>query len=179
MSFKEYLLAFIVIATVGGFKYLDYLEEDLYSDAQNYVKQKNYVKALNIFKELAESGDEIAQHNIGLFYFNGLGVEKDTAKSIYWFELAAHSNHSPSQYNLGKIYSATSFLNYEKSFYWYSLAAESGDGEALNNIGVMYSNGLGVEKDLNKALTFFLKAKGLSSQEADNNISAVKEKMLN
>jgi serine/threonine protein kinase/TPR repeat protein len=46
----------------------------------------------------------------------------------------------------------------EESFQWFNRAGEAGDPEGMVQAGLLYSNGLGVEKDLAKAVELFTKA---------------------
>ena len=55
-----------------------------------------YIKA-------AKQGHAIAKCNLGSFYFNGDGVEKDLKKAAEWFE-QAKQGHADAQYNLGVCY---------------------------------------------------------------------------
>ena len=41
---------------------------------------------------------------------------------------------------------------------WYTLAAEQGDADALYNLGICYSRGLGVPRDIERALELHFKA---------------------
>ncbi len=43
-------------------------------------------------KAKAEKGDATAQFNLGLMYMNDLGVEKDYAEAVKWYNKAAFSN---------------------------------------------------------------------------------------
>ena len=48
--------------------------------------------------------------------------------------------------------------DYKKALEWYTKAAEQGDAEAQYNLGVIYEEGLGIEKDMQKAKHFFKQA---------------------
>ncbi len=51
----------------------------------------------------AGEGDKFAQHELGLRYIAGRGVEKDTAKAAHWFGLAAAQGLVASEFNLAII----------------------------------------------------------------------------
>ena len=55
-------------------------------------------------QELAEMGDALAQHNLGVIYEQGKGVEQDYTKAVEWFTKAAEQNNADAQYNLGLMY---------------------------------------------------------------------------
>src|ERR1700688_1687317 len=46
-------------------------------------------------------------------------------------------------------------LDYDKAFHFLSMAAEQGSSRAIANLGDMYSKGLGVAKDVRKAIQLY------------------------
>lgn len=54
----------------------------------------------------------------------------------------------------------------ENSFNYYEKAADSGDANAQYYVGVCYAGGVGVEKDLNKAIEYLKKAADQGSDAA-------------
>uniref|UniRef100_UPI0033282F90 tetratricopeptide repeat protein n=1 Tax=Psychrobacter sp. CAL346-MNA-CIBAN-0220 TaxID=3140457 RepID=UPI0033282F90 len=42
--------------------------------------------------------------NLGLMYFQGLGVRQEYAKAVEWFEKAGNQGNVEAQYNLGVMY---------------------------------------------------------------------------
>ena len=58
-------------------------------DAEAAIKRRDYATATRIIRPLAESGDATAQHNLGVFYDNGLGVPQDKINAYMWLSLAA------------------------------------------------------------------------------------------
>ena len=52
------------------------------------LKNGDYESALAHFTYAANSGDKIAQQNLGVMYQNGMGVSQDNIKASYWFNRA-------------------------------------------------------------------------------------------
>src|SRR5262249_39054842 len=52
------------------------------------------------FEEAAKLGDAKAMNNLGILYFNGTGVQKDTNLARMWFERAIVLNNAEAQENL-------------------------------------------------------------------------------
>jgi localization factor PodJL len=50
---------------------------------------KDYEQAASWFRKAAERGQVKAQHNLGVFYYKGLGVAKDEQQAYFWFLLAS------------------------------------------------------------------------------------------
>ncbi|MGB5874731.1 MAG: hypothetical protein WBG80_00030 [Bacteroidota bacterium] len=51
----------------------------------------------------ASAGDVLAQHELGLRYFVGIGVQADTAKAAIWITKAAEQNLREARFNLGLL----------------------------------------------------------------------------
>ncbi|VAW94039.1 hypothetical protein MNBD_GAMMA22-2117 [hydrothermal vent metagenome] len=61
------------------------------SNAINATDQGNYSLALNLWTKLAEQGDSVAQYNVGVFYFKGLGTTVNKYEASRWFRIASQS----------------------------------------------------------------------------------------
>jgi TPR repeat protein len=111
-------------------------------------------------KKAAKKGNVEAQFNLGLMYYNGLGVDKDYAKAVEWYQKAADQGLAVAQFNLGTMYENGRGVakDYTKAFEWYEKAADQGYAKAQFNLGWMYQNGLGVDKDYAKAFEWYGKA---------------------
>ena len=90
------------------------------------VVEKDEKKAFEWFAKAAECGDSDAQCQLGLFYMNGSGCEKDMIKAIQWFKTAA----------------LRSFM-------------DNPNCEACYWLGMIYYVGAGVEKNLRLAYCYF------------------------
>lgn len=95
--------------------------------SDKYLKEKNYKKAFEHIKEAAQIGDSRAQAKIGLFYKNGLGVEKNIDEAIYWIRLSADQRDPEGLFQLGLIYKEKDDML--EAIYWLSLAYQYGDDD--------------------------------------------------
>ena len=64
-------------------------EKTLWTEANTALAQKDYNTAFPKFLALAQQGNAIAQFNVGAFYLNGLGVQKDEKQAYDWFAKSA------------------------------------------------------------------------------------------
>ena len=64
-------------------------ENALLTEANTALSQKDYNSAFPKFLALAQQGNAIAQFNVGAFYFNGQGVQKDEKQAYEWFAKSA------------------------------------------------------------------------------------------
>jgi hypothetical protein len=100
----------------------------------------------------AEWGNVKAQVRLGEIYDSGLGVPRNAALAVKWYEKAAAQGDMWAQHSLGQIYhngrwhSEGLEKDYTKALKWYRLAAEQGSKLSQQYIGNMYKRGLGVEQ---------------------------------
>ena len=92
-------------------------------------------------RKAADAGHARAQCQMGLFYMNGLGVDRDEDKGVEWLEKAAKQNNAQSQYNLG-IYHAR-FSDKESvrlALKWLNEAVKQDYADAEYNLAKLYLN---------------------------------------
>ncbi len=101
----------------------------------------------------ANSGDPVAQHELGLRYLMGKGFPADTPKAVYWVRKAADQNLLSARYNLGI------FLNNGLSVPWnpfeafehFKFSAEHGMVEAEYVYGLLLTDNLTVPRNYAQA----------------------------
>lgn len=60
---------------------------------EKYWKTKQYKKCFEGHLALAQQGYPLAECQVGFFYLEGFGVEKDIKKATYWYKQASLQNH--------------------------------------------------------------------------------------
>lgn len=65
----------------------------LNAEGQRSYDNGFYFDARHKFKEAAWWGDKLAQHNLGVIYYQGDGVDRDPARAWAWFALAAERGY--------------------------------------------------------------------------------------
>jgi hypothetical protein len=93
---------------------------------------------------MAEAGSPAAQYNLGMFYNNGIGVEKNPSQAFHWFEKAANGGDPLGHYKVGCYY-AGQFpgaveVNEEKAFTHKLTAAEAGYMLAQHDVALAYTH---------------------------------------
>ena len=68
------------------------------------AKTESELQALAMYRKAAEQGDRTAQYQVGIFYFNGIGVEKDYRKAAEWSQKAADQGLGSAYLLLAGIY---------------------------------------------------------------------------
>lgn len=100
---------------------------------ENYFKTEQYEKCFKGHLELALRGYPLAECQVGYFYFDGLGVEKDIPMAVYWTQRAAEHGDRDGQYNLAWFYEESIGVepNIDQAIYWYRQAALQGHDLAI------------------------------------------------
>ena len=103
--------------------------------------------------QIANSGDPLAQHELGLRLLTGEGVAADTVTAVYWIKRAASQKLTSAIYNYGIMLMNgwgtewNPFTAYEN----FILAAESNMSQAQYVVGVLHTDNLIVARDWEKA----------------------------
>ena len=101
---------------------------------------------------------------LGLYYFDGQYIPKDTQLGIHWIEKAAASGHADAQQDIARTYTfgLDVPVDYLKAYFWNKKAAENGDAISQAIISNMYEDGNPL---LQKNLELSFKWAELSSED--------------
>ncbi|KAJ3042561.1 hypothetical protein HDV00_007095 [Rhizophlyctis rosea] len=136
--------------------------------------ETNAVAAATWYRKAARQGHIISQHNIGVCYENGLGVEKNEKEAVNWYRKAAEQGYANAQSKLGNCYQKGKGVerNDKEAVKWYLKAAEQGDARGQFKLGICYYQGWGVQKDQTEAVKWFRRAADQGFADAQNNLAA-------
>ena len=128
-------------------------------------------------KKLAENGNVIAQYNLGVYYYNGVGVAVDYSEAVKWSRKAAEQGDAAAQSNLGVCYYTGNGVpqDYAEAVKWFQMAADQGNAIAQSILAASYANGEGVEKNFVEAYKWYnlASAQGnISATTARDNLAA-------
>lgn len=110
--------------------------------------------------QIANSGDPLAQHELGLRLLTGEGIAADTITAVYWIKKAASKKLTSALYNYGIMLingwgtEWDPFAAYEN----FLLAAEAGMSQSQYVVGVLHTDNLIVPRDWNKAYYWIKKS---------------------
>ena len=84
----------------------------------------------------AEQGNREARGNLGFLYQQGLGVTRDYAQALHFYELSAAQGYYYAQRNLGYLYRYGLGVqrNTQQALHWYRQAAEQGDAPSVQAV---------------------------------------------
>ncbi len=97
----------------------------------------NYPLALSEWQPLADTGHRDAQHNLGIMYFQGQGVETDHAEAAKWFRAAAEQGARRAPLSLALLYASGDGVERDlvQAYKWARIAVDQGDANAENTRG--------------------------------------------
>ena len=124
------------------------------------AKRGDYTVAYREFRPLAEAGDPQAQHNLGVMYYNGRGLERNFTEAAKWFRRAAERGVAEAQSSLGYMYQKGEGVtqDYAQSTRWYRKAAEQEFAWAQHSLAAAYAAGEGVRQNMPEAAKWYRKA---------------------
>ena len=122
------------------------------------------------------------QNDLGISYYNGLGVRQDYCEAMKWFRLAADQGFASAQSGLGVGYALGHGMpqDHAEAVRWFRMAADQGDAFGQFNLGRAYYKGQGVPLDIEEAARLFRLAadKGDTAALAALNIMNEKGEIL-
>lgn len=101
---------------------------------EKYFNTQQYEKCFAGHLALAEQGYPLAECQTGYFYYDGLGVEKDLEKAVWWTRRAADHGDRDGQYNLAWFHEDGIGVaqDMEQAIFWYRKAALQGHDLAID-----------------------------------------------
>lgn len=131
-------------------------------------------------RQLAETGDPVAQRQLGTLYQRGAGVAPSDETALSWYHKAAAQGEAGALYNLGVMYDGGLGVeqDHAAAARWYRQAADRGDAKAMYNLGLLYEYGLGVAQDHAEAMRHYLQAAELGEPWAQFALALVYDKGL-
>jgi TPR repeat protein len=137
----------------------------------------------NNLLEKAKAGDEIAQVQLGVAFYEGHEIEKSDLKAVEWFKKSAENENALGEALLGMCYKQGDGVDqdFKKAFQLFSKSAKKGNLMGQFGLGLCYTVGEGVTEDKKEGLRWILKAANRGYEPAVqtiNNLSKIPEAVL-
>lgn len=132
----------------------------------------------NLIRE-ANSGDPLAQHELGIRYLTGDGVEADTVKAAKWIKSAADHGVTAAKYNYAilLINGWGTGWNPFSAFEYFKKAAEEGMAQAQYAVGLLYTDNLIVKRNWGKAYNWISKSAQAGNKDARETLKEIQIKI--
>ena len=154
-----------------------------------YGIPKNNERAFDFCKKSAELGCDDAKFQLAIMYFNGYGVKQNYLEAIKLLEelskIKKENVSANAKFFLGlayktlienknifsiknvKKYIKESDKNFKSCIKFYESRAKQSDSLSQFRLGYIYLNGLGIKKDIEKALELFKKSAELGYSDSE------------
>ncbi len=116
--------------------------------------RQDYSKALELLLPLAEKGDAQSQVYLGAMYEGGLGVSRDSAMAVAWYNKAAEQGYSSAQSTLAFMYELGEggvTQDHAIAAKWFRKMAAQDDVTGQRHLALKYFEGKGVAQDYREA----------------------------
>lgn len=136
-----------------------------------------YSQVFKSQSNLAASGNRLAQYKLGNLYEIGIGTDIDINAAKHWYSKAASGGSTAAKNRLIYLEILSSGYKPAQHDKWLKTIKK---GTAINNIdatlllGQLYRQGIGVNKDLHKALSLFDQTGALGNSMIDHEVAATK-----
>jgi len=155
-ALKYYLIAAEADHAVSQFKVGLFFQMGYGCDA-------NFSRAFLWYEKAVAQNQPDALAAIAELYESGWGVDQDVGKALDYYERAVEFGEKDALSALGRLYKQrsqenSSLLPKALEFLQKAVAHHAEDFESLFLLGEMYENGLGVEKDTQKAIQYYKQA---------------------
>jgi TPR repeat protein len=133
-------------------------------------------------EEESKKNSTRAWDNLGRYFFNGLGVERDYGKALECYHKAAELKSGWAMEQIGWCYEKGLGVPFDENeaLKWYRKAAESGQTWSMGHVAVWNETGRGTEKNPVEAYRWYRKRAetGGGDRWADENVGRCHEKAI-
>lgn len=139
------------------------VDQDYFKATLWYKKVAGYVLPENPepWERMAEALFKAnAQHTLGTFYENGLGVARNYTTAAMWYMKAAENKYGKSMFRLGHLYENGLGVkkDYSTAVKWYEKSADCGCTEAERMMGDIHFYGRNGTVNYEEAVSYYRKA---------------------
>lgn len=120
-----------------------------------YLEEKDEKSAFEVLLRLKNSEDIRILHKFGNVYQNGIGVEKSLEKAIEFYDKAFLLGDYSAGFNIANIYYQN--RNFVSALPYLVNCAQNNHKQSIKMLAEFYQKGLGVVKDNQIAINFYLK----------------------
>lgn len=152
---------------------------DALSDAARAVQNGEHRQAIQLLTPIANDGNALAQHRLGLLHYHGQGTPEDERLAVTWWKKAAGQGNAEAMFLLGNAYllgtQAPKLVSDpdREAAKWYFQAASSGHAEAQYMLAHLFLAGKGVVESRAEASNWFRKAAAQGHDEAGRALGSV------
>jgi len=164
--YKYLFLTLLLVSQLNG---------GAFENAVSLYKKGLYKDAFKEFEKLAKSGNDNAQYNIAMMYYNGTGIQKNKIMAFVWLEQASNKGNRLAQNKLGYMYEKGEVKGTKdeaKAVNEYLKSALQNYNVAQLNLAMKYSENP-TNENLKRAFFWYQKAALNGNTQAMNNLASM------
>ncbi|HCT9584696.1 TPA: SEL1-like repeat protein [Raoultella ornithinolytica] len=141
--------------------------------AVRMMHREQYLEAKVMLENAVDLGNIDAHVELARIHLYGMGVPMNYELARIHYETAAAKEHNIALNELAHMYSPRGELetNLQLCFHLHKRAVKAGNFDSIGNVGSMLDSGLGVERDRDAALTYFLMGERVSDGCSTNSLA--------
>jgi len=137
----------------------------------------------NIFKfqqKLATKGNARAQYKLACMYEFGTGIEQSFERAQHWYRQASNAGIKAASDRMSYLLIRKQGYDNKKNSAWLDgikKAAKESKGDAMFLLAQLYREGLGVKKDLNKAMEILDQVSLLGAADVEKEMALIQQEL--
>ena len=161
---------FVILITLGFVvtcQLFGQTAEEFNQQAKDFLTKGDTKNAVLLFKKAAEMGQPESQFNLGVFYQQGVEVEKSDSIANYWLMQSAEQGSVNAQFKIAYSFAVGRGCqkDMKKAFYWSVKCAEQNDPECMWNVLSCFGDGVGTNQNTDSMVSWAIKLGSLPSME--------------
>jgi TPR repeat protein len=135
------------------------------------------LEAIRHYLDAADRGHAGAMNDLGGVFEYGVGVPKNSATALVWYERAAELGHAGAMNHLGELSENGVGVPQDlaDARHWYEKAAALGNAASMNNLASLFRQGRGILPNPAAAASWYLQAAKLGLASAMNSLGELSE----
>lgn len=129
----------------------------MYIDNSRYGMQPDLQHGVELIRKAAESGDTVAQYEMGKIYYEGKYVQHNATEAFNWMQKSAEAGDAQAQNELGNFYRKGTgcVMDPHRAVVWFEKSSYQGNTDGMWNYAERVYLGEGTMRDPRKAETLF------------------------
>jgi len=109
---------------------------------ESYILIKQFKENLQLYQSAIYQNNPDSQYNLGIRYYDGLGVDVDYAEAAKYYLLAVEQNHTNAHFRMGllHLYGHGVKKDLSDAVRYFKTAADDGNTDAQYHVGKIYSD---------------------------------------
>jgi len=145
------------------------------ASAEDAARAGDFNAAYSIWAPLAQYGNALAQHHLGVMYYYGEGVQRDLNQSLHWHTKASEQGNADSMLDIGVMHSNGDGVPRDGkiALQWFLRSADRGNAKAQLYSAMSFRDGIDTPKDYEAAVKYFLLSAQQDNSEAQLELARI------